>query len=104
MTDTLEVFQLALGPLGANCFIVRSAERALVIDPGDEGETVLAALDEIGATAAAVLVTHGHFDHFGAVESVASASDAAVYVGARRCRPDRRSASWGRLPASRSMP
>jgi hydroxyacylglutathione hydrolase len=82
MTDTFEVFHLALGPLGANCFIVCGDGSALVIDPGDEADTVRAALDEIGATATAVLVTHGHFDHFGAVEQVAAATGAAVYVGA----------------------
>ena len=82
MTDTLEVFQLTLGPLGANCFIVRGGDRALVVDPGDEGDALLAALDEIGATCDAVLVTHGHFDHFGAVETVAAAYHCAVYVGA----------------------
>lgn len=82
MSEPLEVFQLVLGPLGANCFIVRSGAAAIVIDPGDEAQVVSAALDEIGATPGAILVTHGHFDHFGAVQQLATLCTATVYVGA----------------------
>ena len=82
MTEALEVFHLVLGPLGANCFIVRSGAEALVIDPGDEAEVVSAALAEIGATPSAILITHGHFDHVGAVQALASAGKTSVYVGA----------------------
>ena len=82
MTDTIEVFMLTLGPLGANCFIITRDGTALVIDPGDEADVVAAALDEIAATPQAILVTHGHFDHFGAVEPLARRFAAPVYVGA----------------------
>ena len=49
MADHFDVFMLTLGPLGANCFILACDGRALVIDPGDEGDVVAAAFDEIGA-------------------------------------------------------
>ena len=92
MTEALEVFHLVLGPLGANCFIVRSGAEALVIDPGDEADVVSTALAEIGAAPSAILVTHGHFDHFGAVEALAATGQTAVYVGAadaaQLARPD----------------
>ena len=77
----LEVFALALGPLGANCFIVILGDQALVVDPGDEADTIISAFDELGFAPQAILVTHGHFDHFGAVNPLAAKYSVPVYVG-----------------------
>jgi len=82
MADLLEVFALTLGPLGANCFIVMRGDQALVVDPGDEADTIIAAFDELGFAPQAILVTHGHFDHFGAVSALATKYAVPVYVGA----------------------
>jgi glyoxylase-like metal-dependent hydrolase (beta-lactamase superfamily II) len=59
---------LPVGPLQVNCYIVgcEKTREALVIDPGDEGERILAALDSAGLQAKLVINTHGHFDHIGA--------------------------------------
>lgn len=81
MSDPLEVFTLSLGPLQANCFIVVRGDAALLIDPGDEPEAVAGAFDELGVAPSAILVTHGHFDHFGAVAPLARRYAAPVYVG-----------------------
>src|SRR5205085_2117324 len=53
--------------------------RALMVDPGDEAERLLAAVDELGVTLEAILLTHTHFDHVGAVAPVAKATGAPVY-------------------------
>ncbi|MGZ5237746.1 MAG: MBL fold metallo-hydrolase [Caldimonas sp.] len=82
MADHFDVFMLTLGPLGANCFILASDGKALVIDPGDEADAVAGAFDEIAAVPQAILVTHGHFDHIGAVDALARQFDLPVYVGA----------------------
>ena len=82
MADPLEVFALPLGPLQANCFIVVQGEKGLVIDPGDEANVVIEAFTEFGFAPAAVLVTHGHFDHFGGVTPLARHFEIPVYVGA----------------------
>lgn len=52
-----------------NCYLLYQADRsdALVVDPGDEAEKILSALKELKKTPAAVLLTHGHFDHTGAL-------------------------------------
>ena len=84
MPDPLEVFSLPLGPLQANCFIVVQGATGLVIDPGDEANVVIDAFGEFGFAPAAVLVTHGHFDHFGGVTPIAEKFSIPVYVG----RPD----------------
>ncbi|MEI6725621.1 MAG: MBL fold metallo-hydrolase, partial [Actinomycetes bacterium] len=67
MAEPLEVFPLPLGPLQANCFVVVQGQTGLVIDPGDEAHVLIEAFGEFGFPPAAVLVTHGHFDHFGGV-------------------------------------
>ena len=70
-----------VGPVQENCFIVRrdGTDRALVIDPGDEAERLLAAIDELGATVDAILLTHTHFDHVGGAAAVARATGAQVW-------------------------
>jgi glyoxylase-like metal-dependent hydrolase (beta-lactamase superfamily II) len=78
---SLEVEMLTVGPVAENCFIVRQegSGRALIVDPGEEPERILAALGETGAEAEAILITHCHFDHIGAVAPVAEATGAPVY-------------------------
>src|SRR2546422_3899768 len=79
----MDVRMFTVGPVQENCFLLRrdDADRALIVDPGEEAPRILAALDELGVTVEAVLVTHCHFDHIGAVAPVARATGAPVYVG-----------------------
>jgi hydroxyacylglutathione hydrolase len=78
----LEVVQLPLGVYQANCYLAARAgsSTAAVIDPGDEPEAVLRALEQRGLAPEAVLVTHCHVDHIGAVAGVARATGAPVYA------------------------
>jgi hydroxyacylglutathione hydrolase len=71
---------LTVGPVQENCWIVwqEGSKRALVIDPGEEAPRILATLSEHGLTAEAILLTHTHFDHVGAVADVARATGAPV--------------------------
>lgn len=82
MPDPLQVSSLPLGPLQANCFIVIQGQASLVIDPGDEAGVVIKAMLELGVKPAAILITHGHFDHIGGVASLAAHYDVPVYAGA----------------------
>jgi hydroxyacylglutathione hydrolase len=77
----LDVEMLTVGPVAENCFLLRreGSDRVLIVDPGEEAERILAKLEEIGGTAEAILVTHCHFDHIGAVAPVAEATGAPVY-------------------------
>ena len=71
---------LTVGPVQENTFIVRrdGADTALIVDPGDEPERILGVVDELGVTVEAILLTHTHFDHVGAVTPVARATGAPV--------------------------
>ena len=70
-----------VGPVAENCWIVRrdGSERALLVDPGDEPERLEAALGALGVRVEAILITHCHFDHVGAVAPLARATGAPVY-------------------------
>jgi hydroxyacylglutathione hydrolase len=78
---SLDVEMLTVGPLGENCFVARApgSDRVAVVDPGEEQERILAAIEEMGAEIDAILLTHCHFDHIGAVAPLARASGAPVY-------------------------
>ncbi len=78
----IDVRMFTVGPVQENCFIVRAkgSDRALVIDPGEEAERLLKAIEALGIrTVDAILLTHTHFDHVGAVAPVAHATGAPVY-------------------------
>ena len=67
----MEIHELTVGELAANCYIVTSEmNHAVVIDPGAEAEKILAKIRELGAKVKYVLLTHGHFDHVGAADAV----------------------------------
>lgn len=78
---SLEVRQLTVGPIAENCFVLRGegAAKALVVDPGEEPERILAEIEQTGAEVEAILITHCHFDHVGAVTPLAEATGAPVY-------------------------
>jgi hydroxyacylglutathione hydrolase len=78
----LDVEMLTVGQIAENTFLVRreGSDKLLVVDPGDEPERILAAVEATGAEVEAILLTHTHFDHIGAVAPVAKATGAPVYV------------------------
>ena len=69
----IDVRMFTVGPVQENCFIVRDkdSDRAVIVDPGEEPERLLAAMKELGVTIEAILLTHTHFDHVGAVAPIA---------------------------------
>jgi hydroxyacylglutathione hydrolase len=77
----MDVRCFTVGQIAENCFVVRrdGADRGLIVDPGDEPERILHAVDELGLVIDAILLTHTHFDHIGAVAPVAKETGAPVY-------------------------
>jgi len=80
----MEARWLTVGPVQENTWIARQdgADKALLIDPGDEPQTLLKALEELQTTPEAILITHCHFDHVGAVAELARHTGAPVYCPA----------------------
>jgi hydroxyacylglutathione hydrolase len=78
---TLDVRMLTVGPVAENCFVLRreGSGSGLIVDPGDEPDKILATVEEMGAKIEAILLTHCHFDHIGAVSPVATITGAPVY-------------------------
>jgi glyoxylase-like metal-dependent hydrolase (beta-lactamase superfamily II) len=78
----MDVRVFTVGPVAENCYIVRrdDSDRALIIDPGDEPDKLLEAIEGLGVGLDAILLTHTHFDHVGAVAPVAKATGAEVWV------------------------
>jgi hydroxyacylglutathione hydrolase len=77
----MDVRMFTVGPLQENCYLVRreGSDRALLIDPGDEAQKLKGAMEQLGVEPEAILLTHTHFDHIGAVAPLARATGAPVY-------------------------
>jgi glyoxylase-like metal-dependent hydrolase (beta-lactamase superfamily II) len=77
----IDVEMFTVGAVQENCFLVRrkGAGHAVIVDPGEEAPRLLAAIEDAGVTLDAILLTHTHFDHVGAVAPVARATGAPVY-------------------------
>ena len=76
----MEVKSFAVGPLAANCYVVSAGGDAVVVDPGAEAARIIKAVGE--RRVAAILATHGHSDHVGAVKELAAATGAPFMVPA----------------------
>lgn len=80
---SLAIDQLSLGQIGTNCYLARAdpeATQAAVIDPGAEPVEIERALASLGATCAAILLTHSHYDHFGALAELVESTGAPVWL------------------------
>jgi hydroxyacylglutathione hydrolase len=77
----MDVRSFTVGPVQENCHIARleGSREALVIDPGDEPARLLDAIGALEVDVVAILLTHTHFDHVGAVAPVARATGAPVW-------------------------
>jgi glyoxylase-like metal-dependent hydrolase (beta-lactamase superfamily II) len=77
----VDVRSFTVGIAAENTYLLRAdgAEGALIVDPGDDAPRILRAVEELGVNVEAILITHTHFDHIGAVAPVAAALGSPVY-------------------------
>jgi hydroxyacylglutathione hydrolase len=77
----VQVHGYTVGPVAENCFFAAKdgSDVAIVVDPGEEADRLIAALDDRGLSVEAILLTHTHFDHVGAVAPLARHTAAPVY-------------------------
>lgn len=81
--SSIVVDRYELGPIGTNCYVVRASrgsEEAVVIDPSGDAAQLRLELAQLGTKCAAILITHGHWDHLLGVADLAEGTDAPVYM------------------------
>ena len=78
----LKIHTLTLGMYQTNTYIIHdeASRTCCVIDPGYQADTILDEVEALGLTVEAVLLTHGHFDHVGAVKDIAAETDCRVFL------------------------
>ena len=78
----MQLETMPLGPLQTNCYLAwaEGSGRCAVIDPGDQGPLILRRFNELGLRPEAILLTHGHFDHVGAVRALHEATRCPVWL------------------------
>jgi len=78
----MRVRRLTVGPFQSNCYLLGPSESGgvIVIDPGDEGVRIGSAIEETGGAPAAILLTHAHLDHIGAVAHLRRELGMPVYL------------------------
>ena len=78
----IQIHTMPLGLYQTNCYIVHqiSSPKCIVIDPGYEAHSVLDAVEERGLEIEAILLTHGHFDHVGAVRDLVATTGCRVFL------------------------
>ena len=78
----LQVNALAVGPVQANCYIISNPKNheALIVDPGAEPITLVSRIEELEVKPVAILLTHAHYDHIGAVDALRDRYEIPVYL------------------------
>jgi len=76
----VKVYPLPVGGYQTNCYILSVEKRAVIVDPGDDANKIVAYLETNGLVPEAVLITHGHFDHLGALEQIQEKYPVDVYI------------------------
>ena len=77
----LNITTLVLGAYQTNCYILHGeGNSCVIIDPGYEPDYILSRVAQMGLNVEAIFLTHGHFDHVGAVRSIAADTDCKVYI------------------------
>lgn len=76
----MKIIHLVTGPIKVNTYIIHDGKNAAVIDPGGNAKRILLTLQENGLTLEKILLTHGHFDHIGAVAELKNEFNAPVYI------------------------
>ncbi len=76
----MTIHTLTLGDYQVNCYIVAEDDRCVIMDPGYEPEKILDFLAQKQLQCDAILLTHGHFDHVGAVETIWEATGCTLWM------------------------
>jgi glyoxylase-like metal-dependent hydrolase (beta-lactamase superfamily II) len=77
----MNIVQLPLGPLETNCYVLANdLKEVLIFDPGEEAFEIFDVIEENQYKPLAILLTHAHFDHIGALDEVRDKYNIPVYL------------------------
>jgi glyoxylase-like metal-dependent hydrolase (beta-lactamase superfamily II) len=78
----MKIYKYSVGPLGTNSYIVSDEEtsEAFIVDPGDDGEKLISAVESKCLKLKFIILTHGHFDHIMAINHVIEKTNAKLYI------------------------
>ncbi len=78
----LEIFRKTLGSMGVNCYILvnHDTDECIVFDPGDEAGVLKEIFQSPAFQLKAIFLTHGHFDHIGAVQELKNTFQVPIYA------------------------
>lgn len=77
---TMNISKIITGVASENCYFVQKNDQLLIIDPGAEPERILDKIDSLAAEPIAILLTHAHFDHIGALDAIRQVYDIPTYL------------------------
>lgn len=80
---SVKIYHTVLGEIGTNCYVVanESVKKCIIVDPADQPEVIGDIADKCGCKPAAVLLTHGHYDHIMAAEAIKAKYNIKIYAG-----------------------
>lgn len=76
----IEIQQIPTGRIQENCYLIYNNQALLIVDPGADGERLIERIEATGCQPVAILLTHTHYDHIGAVEMLRHHYQIPVYV------------------------
>ena len=80
MTESISIDVIEVGAFITNCYLVYDNDKAIIIDPGDDAERIVDALNQRKVVIQKIILTHGHIDHIRALPEVKKATRAPVYI------------------------
>lgn len=81
--NNMKIKTIIVGPVSTNCYVLsnESTNEALIIDPGDRADMISKYIEESGLIPKAIIITHAHFDHIGAVNDLVKKYSLPIYMG-----------------------
>ena len=76
----MQIINLFPGSYNSNCYILVHGGEAFVIDPSASAKSILARVEQEGATLKGILLTHGHFDHIVSIDTLRQKTGAPVLI------------------------